>query len=260
MKRLLVGSTAATAHFPDFPRKPVDRDYFAPPSASTPLDDCHWHPSFEYILEKYPGDVAPPTLLYTLKVSHSFWPHMWEKTMSDIAFFQFKGVKLDEEVYTILYKAWEEVFGPKKAFLAEDNEFFFKSTVKRRYIHDDIHAAVAFNDEPMYMKIKTDKSKAMVSRRMFEALSYEAQIQTCLEEIYVVALERYLIPQNFRMHAKVARLYAAKDLITSMTKGWFPKKIVENWTTIHVNNRDNSFVQKFLHKLQEGKIRPSDKA
>jgi hypothetical protein len=254
--KMLIGSRAAKYHFPDFPREPKDFDYISPDTSCKSKEiDVHWNPAFERAYFKYLAPIAPPTLLYTLKFSHVFWPHYWEKTMFDVHYFSGKGVKLDEELLPLFYAEWEKTFGKKQAYLNESNDEFFSDKVKRTYIHDDLHKAVAYNEMPVYLMIKPDAEKAMVSKKMFFELDRKLQLDLCKEEINVIALERYLIPQNFSLHPKSARLSAAKDLVTKMTKGWFPRFIVENWTDIHVMNNDNNFVGKFKTALEKKQIR-----
>jgi hypothetical protein len=174
--------------------------------------------------------------------------------MFDIHFFQKKGCELDEELFGVLHKQWAIIHGPKRAKLSEQNEMFFKKTVERKYVHDSLHEAMKFYDEPMFQKIKIDKSKAAVSRKMFEELSHEDQLKCALEEIYVVALERFLIPADFKMHPKAARQEALRLLITSMTKGFFPRFMVTNWNELFVANNDNSFVERFKLARDEGRL------
>lgn len=249
---MLIGSKAAKIHFPDFPREPHDTDYIS----ENEIDkaDCHYCEGFEYILNKYPNqDVAPPEVLYTLKVSHAFWDIWWEKTMFDICFFQSKKVNLDEDLFKVLYKDWEKRHGKKKAYLKKSNEDFFIDSVQRTYIHDDIHKAIAYGNEPLYEKIKHDRSKAMTSYDLFLKLNDEEKLNLCREEIYVTALERILVPNEFQKHPFAAFKEAAKMLITSMTKGWFPKFIVENWLKIRTFKYD--YVAKFKLKLENGEVR-----
>ena len=249
---MLIGSKAAKIHFPDFPREPHDTDYIS----ENEIDkaDCHYCEGFEYILKKYPNlDVAPPEVLYTLKLSHAFWDVWWDKTMFDICFYQSKNISIDEELFAILYKDCEKRYGKKKAYLAKSNEDFFTDSVERIYVHDDIHEAIAYGNEPLYKKIKKDQSKASTSHDLFLALSDEEKLNLCREEIYVTALERILIPKDFHKHPFAAFKESAKMLITSMSKGWFPKFIVQNWLKIRDYKYD--FVSKFKTKLNNGEVR-----
>jgi hypothetical protein len=249
--KMLIGSQAAKYWFSDFPRQPKDIDYISEEEIND--SDSKFCPSFKYLLEKYPVKIASPEILYTLKVSHSFWDIKWDKTVFDIRFFQSKGIKLNEELFYILYKDCEKRYGVKKAYLNKSNESFFEDGVERKYIHDDIHRAISYYEQPLYEKIKNDNTKALTSKELFLNLSLEDKIKLCEEEIFVTALERFLIPKNFNIPPKVAYLKACKSLIVSMSKGWFPKFIVENYLDISKNN-DYNFIVKFKKALNEGKI------
>lgn len=248
---MLIGSMAAKIHFPDFPREPHDTDYISEDEIDKA--DCHYCESFDYIIKKYPDlKVATPEILYALKVSHSFWDVHWDKTIFDILFYQSKNIQLDEELYIPLYKDCEKRYGKKKANLNKDNEKFFADSVERVYVHDDIHKAIAYYDKPLYFKIKDDTKLANVSHNRFLELSEEDKIKLCREEIFVTALERFLIPNNFKKHSFAAFKDAMKLLVTSMTKGWFPKFIVMNWLKIREVNSD--YVSKFKKSLEKGEI------
>lgn len=250
---MLIGSRAAAHWYSDF-RKQDDWDYIS----ENELDksDCHYCPSFQLILDKYPNQtIAPPEVLYTLKVSHAFWDIHWEKTMEDIKFFQSKGLKVDEELYKSLYADCEMRYGKKNAYLNKPNEEFFTDVVDRVYVHDSIHEAIAYYDKPLYMSIKKDQALAMTSKELFLQLSNEDKIKLCKEEAYVVALERFMIPKNLiGMHPHVAYLKACKLLITSMTKGWFARHYVENW--IDISKKDSyDYLRKFKEKVKNGLIK-----
>lgn len=247
--KMLIGSRALKHHFDDFPRAPKDTDYICKDEVVKGAD-CKICGSFNKVLEKYNCDIAPPIVLYTLKVSHIYFSNIWyNKTLYDIRWMQSKGVnEIDEEIYDLLYKDWEEFFGAKKAKLTVKNEEFFTKKVKRKYEHDFLHDCVKFYDEPMYAKIKKDKTKAMVSKKMFDNLSHSDKLKLCLEEIYAVALERYLIPKGFRMHFKASTMGSMRLLLTTMTKGWFPKFIAMNAHEI-ITQMDNTFIQKFKKRI-----------
>ena len=248
---MLIGSKAARHWFPDF-REPKDTDYIS--ANEIVKTDSKYCPSFQLILNKYPNaPIAPPQVLFTLKVSHAFWDIHWDKTMYDICFFRTKGVTLDEELFKSLYADCELRYGKKQAYLKKSNDEFFEDGVTRKYVHDDLHKAMAFYDAPLYERIKHDTNSAFTDYNLFLKLSYEDKIKLCKEEIYVTALERFMIPNNFDKPRHSCYLKAAKLLITSMTKGWFAKFMVENWIDI-CKNDGYDFRSKFEDKLKSGII------
>lgn len=250
----LIGSRAAKHWFPDY-REPRDWDYLIAPGESR-IGDCHI--AEEGLVAFLDYDIAPPEMLYTLKVSHAFWPIHWEKTMHDIKFFQSKGIKLDEALFKELYKFWEVRHSKKRANLNVSNEKFFTSSVPRKYVHDSLHEAVKYYDEPMYKKVKDDLSKAFIPRKNFEALSFEDKCKLAREETYVTALERYLIPGDFKMDELTAYRKASKLLITSMSKGFFPKFIVENWITLNKPD-DHPWIGLFKEGVNNGTVKNTER-
>lgn len=249
----LIGSRAAKHWFHDYYREPFDWDYLTEPGEKI-KGDCHVAEEGLLAFLNYP--IAPPELLYTLKVSHSFWGIHHEKTMRDIMFFQSKGIKLDEDLFKSLYKYWTKIHGKKKAKLNVKNEEFFTKSVNRKYEHDSLHEAIKYYDEPMYKKLKKDMSMALLDRSMFEALSFEDKCKLAREESYVTALERFLIPKEFEIEPVVAYRRAQKLLITSMSKSWFPKFIVENYISLHRPD-DHPWIELFNKGVENGTVIPT---
>jgi len=236
---LIIGSTALHHWFPDS-REPKDFDIIQSPLEKNILEyfgfnylkgkvEKYWLNSFQYILDNnIDFKFVDPNFLYTIKLSHSFWDVKWDKTIYDIIFLKNKGCQADEVLYKMLVNEWKLVHGKKKVNLNKNNDEFFKDNVKREYEHDELHILVAHYDRPLYERIKPDLNKANCSYKMFTDLSFEDKIKLCREEIFVVALERYLIPNDFVANEKAAFHKALKHLVTSMSFGWFPRFIVEN--------------------------------
>lgn len=245
---MLIGSKALKHWFPDLPRQPADEDHMLAGGSVKGIDG-HACPAFDLILAKYRGaEIAPPVLLYTLKLSHSFWPVHWEKTLFDIAFMQRHGAnQVDEEAYSWLYAQWETVHGPKRGVLAKDNDSFFADGVERLYDHDDLHRIVAYYDEPLFERLKDDQTSAACSFNRFMALSPLDRIRCVHEEVYVIALERFLIPG--RIHGpKTAYRAALKLLVTSLWRGRWARFIVENWLDIRGQS-----MQPYLDRFNQAK-------
>ncbi len=258
--KVIIGSRACKFWFPDS-RTPKDWDYlWEGPTQKLKNEEGEveeYHNVNElrgnrliYDMTEKTGDVsyAPPELLYSLKVSTIFFvPHFFEKTAHDLMFFQQKGVKHNEELYNILYEDFKAFHG-RRANLRKTNEDFFKDNVQRKYVHDDIHRAVAYYDAPLYERCKPDPNSAYVSEKMFNQLRHSDKIRMCREEIFTTALERVLIPNNLRGSILGAYRNACKQLICSMTAGWFPKFIVLNW--LELNRPDgHDFVNLFKERF-----------
>lgn len=233
MVETLVGSRAVQAWFPDY-REPKDWDFFSP-EAVTSIEgaETFWHPRLE-MWENRPC-VASPSQLYTIKVSHAFWTlhGTWNKHMYDIQWLQHKDVEFIPELFDILYPIWEERYGKKKVNLNAEPEDFFNKRVHRVYDHDSIHRSIAYYDEPLFNKILRDGHKVAVDKAKWDALSYEDKLKTVREEVYATALERQVIPSEYKGSKRAAYAWALMKTITSFSKGWFPLFIVLNYKELY---------------------------
>ncbi len=210
-------------------------------------------------LEKYawenPNGYATLDELYTIKLSHGYWKlknDSWKKHTFDLVQFARAGAKEIPELHSLLYAHWELIHGKKKANLELSPDEFFNAHVDRVYDHDSIHASVAYYQEegPLFNRILRDNHQVAVDRSKFEAMSQEDKLKLVREEVYATALERRLIPKNYRMSKQAAYDYALTQTITSYTKGWFPRYILNNYDELR--RPDKNFVAWHLenkHKL-----------
>lgn len=195
------------------------------------------------ILDKYDfsGEIANLDEIYTLKVSHSFWiigsEGIWMKHIKDISLLQKHGAVIIPELYSIAYKEWENRHGKKNIDLNKDKDEFFTSGVRRKYVHDSIHASVAFYDQPMFTKILVDNAEVQTSKKKFESLPFEDKIKLVNEECFVLSLERDLIPKetDFIDKADMYKSYMRqlRLLVTQYSKGYFPQWIIENFQYVY---------------------------
>lgn len=235
--KILIGSTALEQYI-DIKRQPKDRDYFVDKfwidaytdkqKVNTDRVELFTHPS---IVEWFGNDDRVATLneLYTIKLSHIFWDlnnNSWEKHCYDLMAMRKAGAEWDMGLFTILYKIWEERYGKKKANLNAMPEDFFNKNVERIYDHDSIHASIAYEDTPMYLRILRDNHPVAVDLMKWDALTLEEKFNTVREEVYATALERQIIPSNYTASPRAAYQWALKKTITSFSKGWFPLFIV----------------------------------
>lgn len=231
MKQLIFGSRAMQYWFPDCREPKRDIDIITPEKLKSSREiEYHWCDSFQYVFDHNKDKVyVDPDFLYTIKVSHAAWDIHWEKTMFDIRFLQAKGCKLYQGLYEMLVKEWEVIHGDKKRVnLNKPNEYFFDDAVTRKYNHDQLHQHFKFYDEPLHTKIRLDLSKALPSKELWDKLSEDDKLKCALEEIMVIATERYLFSEC-PIPAKLAKYKAMKRLITSMTKGWFNLFLIVNF-------------------------------
>lgn len=196
---------------------------------------------------------ATPDAIYTIKRSHAMYDIYWDKTISDIIWLQRKGCKLIPELHTSLCKYWKKVHGNKNFLnLNRTKKEFFDDYVKKEYDHDLLHVIVACSPEhvgllskppssltcfereqvgnnlPMYTNILKDGQEVLLDYQKFMQLSNANKLKLFREEIYVIALERWLIPSNFRISKPQAYRWALKKAITKLTKNWATQFILDN--------------------------------
>lgn len=251
----LIGSRAAKVWFPEF-REPKDSDYHSPRKIDGVTGD--------YFVDERLGQwdwgaIATPEELYTLKVSHSFWEigaswekeRRWNKHMADVIFFQRKGVQFQRKLYDILLPIWKDKHAPKRTKLNQTSGAFFADAVKRKFVHDSVHESVAYYDEPLFRSILKPGEEVMVDSGKFFEMKPELQLQLVREEVYTTALERILIPNDYKGSPRAAYAWALRRTITSLFKGEWALWTVLNYDTLSVPDCD--YRQRHLdnkHKLR----------
>lgn len=264
MKSLIFGSTAARHWFPEF-REPVDLDIISKSDIETRhVQHYHYGPSFDWILENNKDSrYVDADILANIKYAHLGFDVHFLKTVNDVIFFQKKGITLDHDLYKILRKDFAAFHGKrsKEASLkGKDSKSFFEDAVKRKYNHDSIHEAVAYYKEPLYYQILKNPETASVecSKEKFDSLNFDDKLKLIREELYVTALERWLIPQEFKYSKHRAYFQALKKLTTTMSSGWFKEFIIANFQHL-VNNPDWEFIDKFNDGVKSGLVKLNNK-
>lgn len=268
MSVLITGSTAIRHSCSGFPREPKDVDCLAVSTIHPDFvagwkrggGDVFTHPKLdEWLNDRCCGktDYADPDELYTLKVSHSHWDlanGSWRKHMHDIMWLQDRGAVLDEALYQLLVSVWTQVHGAKKMSMQRDKSAFFADAVVRIYDHDSIHDSVAYGDRALYEGFLKRGESVDMDMAAVRAAPFETQIMLFREEVYATALERLLIPNEYRFSPGHAYLWALRRTITSLTKGWSSRFMIENYR--HFRNPypagETPYLQRHLanrHKL-----------
>ncbi|WPS85276.1 hypothetical protein SMD22_01225 (plasmid) [Brevibacillus halotolerans] len=209
------------------------------------------------------------TLPYQMltKRSHLIYPVHFEKNMEDYQLLKsvLGDLNRDENMQTYYNLRFEEAkmrYKQNTPKLNVSTEDFFSSKlpVESYFVHDDLHELMAHNDKPVFTMMQKDSSKAWCEKEMFFALPYEYQVQAVQEEGYVIALERYIIPQygdywtdHFECYKK-----ALKRICTTLTSGWFRDFAIENYVEA-VRRYNPEFVNIFKEAYLSGKIKPKTK-
>lgn len=208
--------------------------------------------------------IASPEVLFSLKKSHIHFPIKFDKHIKDYCFLydHFSGVDKLSYITQINFKETEERVGQLKtpSLMKSTNKFFgqSKNYVKSWFIHDDIHRVMSHYDKPLYENMQTDSSSAWCKKDMWELFTFEDKCKCVLEEVYVIALERKIIPMLFGggkiYTSKEAFNWAFMRVCTTLCSGWFREFATNNYFRI-LEFFNKEYVEKFLLSYQDGNIK-----
>jgi hypothetical protein len=202
--------------------------------------------------------------LFSLKKSHIHFPINFKKHIHDYCFLRDKldGYDALEEITKIQFKETEERLGKLKTpslnksvdkFFGQSTEFF-----KSYFVHDDIHKVMAHYEKPLYEKMQSDKDLAKCDKDKWRVFPYEHKCQCVLEEAYVIALERKIIPMIFGggkgFSSDEAFDWALMRICTTLCSGWFREFATNNYFIIKMLFNKN-YVEKFLTEYENGNIK-----
>lgn len=276
MYKLLVGSQAMKLALGNkFWKTPVDHDYVVMrkeelPSSSS-FNFSEEIPGFLYTdkkkkLEFFIAQNCPPlkeiyrrhiyaaeetaslnTLLIMKNAHKHFYMGKFRKSFKHLIDYSnlLKHVQLSEEdkQLSLEYRAWliENAYNNDERLLHfpkldKSKEQFFNDHVTYYVDHDWIHELVAIDDKPAYTKCLT--GEVMFSNKLFNKLDYDSKVKMVLEESFVLALERCLVPM---FHGETylpavtpsdAFQYAFVRVATNITSGDFRDFAADNFSDI----------------------------
>ena len=206
---------------------------------------------------------ASPEVLLSLKKSHINFPIKFEKHIKDYNFLlsKLKEDKLSKITKTNFKETEKRVGELRTPSLKKSTMNFFGQSdgyVKYFYIHDDIHRVMAHYDRPVYEDMQVDSSSAWCEKDMWNKFSFEKKAKCVLEEAYVIALERRIIPMlngcGEVVTSKKAFEWALMRICTNLCSGWFRQFATDNYLNI-LEYYNPNYVQKFLKAESEGLIK-----
>lgn len=199
---------------------------------------------------------------YWQKMSHRFLKNSkhFEKTRQDILKIRKQckymfGIDftMNADTYKEFYEQRvKETYQYNHPNLNQSKSTFFTDEVGYVYDHDDIHEAVKMLDKPAYKYYIEPGCEVKCSKELFVELPYIVKLYGVLEESYVLALERSVIP--FNTVPEKAFKMALEKVCTSITSGWFREFAWENYDQV-MNLYHDSYVKKFENALNDGKIK-----
>lgn len=200
-----------------------------------------------------------PELYGALKNTHKYSFHKFEQNRKDIIWiegiFNKYGVinQLDAELTQIIVERTSITYKKTPRLQNMKKENFFTSNVNYTYDHDTIHAAVKLLDRPAYTYYMQDGAEVNCDKTKFKEQPEIVRLCGVLEESYVLALERSVIP--FKSDPDKAFKMALQKVCTSITGGWFREYAWQNYDKV-LELYHKSYVDKFNAALSKGEILP----
>lgn len=213
-------------------------------------------PNTEYISA---GEcVASRDVLYMLKMSHRYRknsPHFL-KTMQDIKVLRGAGAKIRDDQYDFFKRREAKTYDyPHPKLDVSKAEFFKGDGIEYVYDHDSIHEAVKQSARPAYLNFKkTDKDVMTDKKLFFEGISESFRLFAVLEEAYVLALERSIIPHPGVLTPKQAFDKALMKVCTSITSGWFREYAWEHYDEVQALYK-NDYTGRFYEAITKGIVK-----
>ena len=255
---MIIGSTAILHWFHDFPRVAKDIDIIKNMYIKEYTSDLKVEWLDNPVLQNWftkPIEFCTPNELYTLKISHSLWSldnGSWEKHMYDVQWLKEKGCEFIPELFYKLYEYWNFVHGKnKRSNLDMSAEEFFDNVVNYPVEHDYLHLLLIqhpyFKDQntPTYVKILKEGADVDVSEEKFNNLTEEEKFNLVIEEVMVMALERY---EN--MYYKKAFNKMLKKFIISHAPIWEAIWIVQNHKNL-LQNIPFNFIEHLKTQIKQ---------
>ena len=131
-------------------------------------------------------------------------------------------------------KLTKEAYPQGNPKLNKSNDEFFDDPVKKVYDHDFLHELYAYEDRPMFEKLKRPEQfdLAWCTKDLWDKLSQTQKLQCVAEETYVIATERFMVPNNWNYPTKKAYYFALKKVCTTLTSGWFRDFAIDNFSEV----------------------------
>ncbi len=206
---------------------------------------------------------ASPEVLLSLKKSHIHFPIKFSKHIIDYNFL-LNNLKEDKlkDITNLNFIETEKRIGKLKtpSLKKSTSNFFGQSDgyVKYFYKHDDIHHVMAHYNRPIYEDMQVDSESAWCEKDMWSKFNFEKKAKCVLEEAYVIALERKIIPMlngcGEIITAKKAFDWSLMRICTTLCSGWFRQFATDNYVKI-LEYYNPNYVQKFLKAEFKGCIK-----
>ena len=111
----------------------------------------------------------------------------------------------------------------------------------------------------MFEKLKRPEqfNLAWCVKDLWDKLSQTQKLQCVAEETYVIATERFMVPNDWNCPTKKAYYFALKKVCTTLTSGWFRDFAIDNFPEVFNLYEGAKFyhVQAHLENMPKEKLR-----
>lgn len=204
---------------------------------------------------------APLEVMLSIKRSHRHYPRQFDKHIRDYSLIKsVMPVDILDGITKIREQETKERYGALKTpSLAKSSKDFFTDNVSNRvFIHDEIHKIMAHKEKPMYEYYSVGDGTVKCSKKKFFALKGLDKMKGVLEEAYVIALERILIPMMYSggplSTPEKAFKWALMRICTTLTSGWFRDFATENYEMIY-KIYNPFYYETFFDAVDNGRIK-----
>ena len=116
--------------------------------------------------------------------------------------------------------------------LNQMNEDFFSDAVTKLYNHDWLHELFAYGDRPLYTRMQPDPAKAWCDKKGWDIFTHTERLNCIAEEAFVIATERFMVPNKWNYDSKRAFLKAVDKICTTLCSGWFRDYAIDNYPEV----------------------------
>ncbi len=194
--------------------------------------------------------------LYTIKMSHRYLKNSvhFRKTMKDIHAMREAGAKIADEQWLAAREAETYFYSTPKLDVPKD-DFFAEGAGQFTFDHDSVHLAVkTLNTKPAYLYYKSDDKEVWCDKTKWDACSEHIKQAGVIEECYVLAIERCLVPHQGKVTPETAFLLALEKVCTSITSGWFREYAWENYEQI-LKLAHMGYYARFASRVKAGAVK-----
>lgn len=256
---ILIGSRALHHWFPDFkPRTNSDWDIVS----ESPLEWAEWHNpktlnneklvnyvSHEILINGVRVGVISPKGLALVKRSHLWRDLFFDKHITHyhkyLAGHMKELTEQDVEFLNERTSLTKKEFPQRTPSLNMSKEEFFDDYVTKKYDHDWLHTLVSPNGIPQYTLMKREGDSVWCEKDMWETFTESEKLRCVVEETTVIAIERFMVPNDWKYPAKLAYFNSLKKVCTTLCSGWFRDYAID-----HYPQAVSAFDQQVFNKVK----------